>query len=176
MTSFVAIERLRDFFAGLIYGTLAATASLSMHVIGSSFLGEDPLRLVRVYLSFGLGERALELPTGPAVALGCVLYLATGALLGSVVFLVLAGPLATWSLPRRALAAGVMGLGMWVLNAYALLSWVQPLLVGEAWIVDAIPWWLGAATHLVFVATVFLLGLPELRSFGTQSAPAALTR
>ena len=159
---------MRSLFVGLIYGTLAASVALSMHVIGSSFLGEDPLRLVRVYLSFGLGEQALDLPAGPAVALGCVLYLATGALLGSVVYLILAGPLSTWSLPRRALASAAMGIGMWLLNAYALLSWVQPLMVGEAWIVDAIPWWLGAVTHLVFVATVFLLALPELHALRSE--------
>jgi hypothetical protein len=49
-----------------------------------------------------------------------------------------------------------MSLGLWIVNFYLILSWLQPLLFGGRWIVDGIPWWVAAATHLVFGGTMWL--------------------
>jgi hypothetical protein len=42
-------------------------------------------------------------------------------------------------------------------NFYAILSWLQPLLFGGSWIVQEVPWWVGALTHLVFGWTMLLV-------------------
>lgn len=74
-------------------------ASLLFNVIGAPIAGKTPLELIRVYLTFPLGEKALELSNsgqggyavgdGMILAIGCCLYLATGMLLGIPVYLCL---------------------------------------------------------------------------------------
>ena len=43
-----------------------------------------------------------------------------------------------------------MALALWIINFYGLIDWLQPLLIGGNWILDNIPWWVAASTHLVF--------------------------
>jgi hypothetical protein len=42
---------------------------------------------------------------------------------------------------------------------YGILSWLQPMLFDGRWIVDntRLPWWVAAATHVVFGWTIALL-------------------
>jgi hypothetical protein len=74
--------------AGLLLGALAGCTSLIVNVIGSvawTALGGEmlhPLRIIQVYLTFPLGERALQLESGAVLMLGCLLYLGTGMLYG----------------------------------------------------------------------------------------------
>ncbi len=78
---------------GFLLGLFGAMISLLFNVVGSLLFGKDPMDLVRVYLTFPLGDKALQLveggaatayaiPDGVIIALGCCLYLATGMLLG----------------------------------------------------------------------------------------------
>ena len=146
--------------AGFVLGGIAAGASLLFNVVGAAAKGLHPLQLIRVYLTFPLGEKALQLESGIALAIGCCLYIATGMILGMVVHVVLA-----WdeyrsrqtSLARRLGLATVLGVAIWLVNYYALLSWLQPLLFGGNWIVREIPWWVAALTHLVFTWSLALL-------------------
>ena len=85
--------------AGFVLGIFGAMASLLFNVICAPIAGKTPLELIRIYLTFPLGEKALELssagPGGYAVgdgvilAIGCCLYLGTGMLLGIPVYLAL---------------------------------------------------------------------------------------
>jgi hypothetical protein len=156
--------------AGFLLGTVAAMASLLFNVIGSLAAGKNPLELIRVYLTFPLGERALQLAErsgasvsavgdGMIIALGCCLYLGTGMLLGVPVALALARFAPRGSLGARLIVGSVAALVIWAVNFYLILSWLQPLLFGGHWIVDnaRLPWWVAAATHLVFGWTVALL-------------------
>ena len=70
--------------AGAVLGMLGGAVSLLFNVAGSLLLQmpQHPLRLIQVYLTFPLGERALQMDDGLALAVGCCLYLGTGALLG----------------------------------------------------------------------------------------------
>ncbi len=156
----------KDFYAayyataGFVLGAVAAGTSLLLNVIGALATGLHPLQLIRVYLTFPLGEKALQMESGIALAIGCCLYLATGMLLGMVVHVLLA-----WdefrtrqsSLGRRLGVATVLGVAIWLVNYYALLSWIQPLLIGGNWIVEQIPWWVAVLTHLVFTWTLAVL-------------------
>jgi hypothetical protein len=144
--------------SGLVLGILGAVASLLFNVVGSLAVGQHPLKLIQVYLTFPLGERALspEFDTGIVMAAGCCLYIGTGMLLGVPFQMAMARILPDGKLPGRLILATVLGLILWGVNFYGVLAWLQPLLFGGNWIVDStvFPPWVGAATHLVFAWTM----------------------
>lgn len=151
---------------GFFLGMIGALTSLVFNIVGSLLVGQHPLQLIKVYLTFGLAERALapELESGLALAIGCCLYLATGMLLGSLFQVVLSRFAEKGTLGERLLIASGLGLAVWIVNYYLLLSWLQPLLFGGSWIVRLVPWWVAALTHLVFgwtMAVVYPLGMYE---------------
>ena len=147
--------------AGFFLGMVAALASLMFNIIGATVAGKDPLQLIRVYLTFGLGGKALDpaFDDRLALAMGCILYIATGMLLGIVFHVVLTRYAANAGLLGRLLVASVLAVVVWLVNFYGLISWVQPLLFGGNWIVDdaQLPWWVALATHLVFGWTMALI-------------------
>ena len=152
---------------GFVLGMFAASVSLLFNVIGASVVGRHPLELIRVYLTFPLGERALQLESGVTLAIGCCLYLGTGMLFGMIIHLILtrlAHGQADFPIARRFLVTTNAGIFLWLVNYYGILSWLQPLLFGGNWIVERVPWWVGALTHLSFtwtMAVLYPLGLYE---------------
>ena len=58
---------------------------------------------------------------------------------------------------KRVIVSTLMGLGLWIVNFYFILSWLQPLLFGGNWIVRMIPAWVGCLTHLIFAWTVLMI-------------------
>jgi hypothetical protein len=147
--------------AGFFLGMMAALVSLMFNIIGASVAGKDPLQIIRVYLTFGMGDKALDpaFENGLALAMGCVLYIATGMLLGIIFHVVLSRYAAQSGLLGRLMLASVVALAIWLVNFYLLISWIQPLLFGGNWIVDNrhLPWWVALATHLVFGWTMALI-------------------
>ncbi|MDX2036794.1 MAG: hypothetical protein SFX72_09085 [Isosphaeraceae bacterium] len=156
--------------AGFMLGIFGAAASLAFNVVGSIVAGKPALELIRLYLTFPLGARALELtpPGGPqgyvvgdslVIALGCCLYLGTGMLLGVPVALAINRFAPRGSLAQRLIICGIAALAIWAIAFYGVLSWLQPMLFGGNWIVDnaRLPWWVAAATHVVFGWTIALL-------------------
>ena len=157
--------------AGFLLGSFGAMASLLFNVVGALAVGRNPVELIRVYLTFPLGEKALLLTEGSKVyavndgvilAFGCCLYLGTGMLLGIPVYMALARFAADGGLLKRLIVAGAVSLLIWLINFYGILSWLQPLLIGGEpgnWITNPtyLPWWVAAATHLVFGWTIALL-------------------
>jgi hypothetical protein len=163
---------------GFMLGIFGAAASLLLNVVGSTLVGRHPLELIRIYLTFPLGNKALTLglEDGLVLTIGCCLYLGTGMLLGIVFQMVLAR-LASNGKPRslasRLYTASALSLAIWVLSYYGILSWLQPLLFGGDWIVRLVPWYIGALTHLVYgwtMALVFPLGLYTPYRLPTESA------
>lgn len=154
---------------GFLLGGIAASAALLVNVIGAVLVGRHPLELIRVYLTFPLGEQALQLtaiPRGPTaiddrmiLILGICLYLGTGMLVGSLFQLILSKWASQSSLRTRLIVATVTALGIWLINFYAILIWLQPLVCGGNWIANPQyqPVWVGAGTHLVFGWTMALL-------------------
>lgn len=154
---------------GFMLGMFAAAMSLLVNVIGAPIVGKSPLELIRVYLTFPLGERALQLASqskdvyaigdGVILAIGCCLYLATGMALGVPFFVALVK--LTEGRPGwyRFLIATGLSLVMWVLNFYVVLAWLQPALIGGNWITDPaiLPGWVAAVTHLIFGWTLAAL-------------------
>jgi hypothetical protein len=154
---------------GFLLGIFGAMASLMVNVIGAPIAGKSPLELIRVYLTFPLGERALQLASqqtdvyvigdGVILAIGCCLYLATGMLLGVPFFVVLSRLTEGTSPGYRLVVATVLSVALWLINFYGILSWLQPALIGGNWITDPaiLPPWVAAVTHLVFGWTLALM-------------------
>ena len=142
--------------SGCVFGMFGAAVSLIVNVIGSLMFQQHPLQLIRVYLTFPLGETAMTTQSDVALAIGCCLYLATGMILG-VPFQLMLSRWFGHDKPRtRFLAVTALSLGLWLFNYYVVLSWLQPLLFGGNWIVASVPWWVAALTHLVFGWTILL--------------------
>ncbi len=153
--------------SGFMLGSIGAMASLLFNVVGSVLTGRAPLEIIRTYLTFPLGDRAFELPpeqNGLMLAIGCCLYIGTGMVLGVPVYLALTKWAPRKALPARLVVATVVSLLIWVINFYGLLSWLQPAVIdmsSENLILERIPPWVAAATHLVFgwtIALVYPLG------------------
>lgn len=154
---------------GFILGMFGAAMSLLVNVIGAPIAGKSPLELIRVYLTFPLGEKALRLASdaqqvsvigdGVIMAIGCCLYLGTGMVLGVPFFVSLVWLTEGKSTAYRLLIATLLAAGLWFVNFWCILSWLQPLLLGGRWITDpaVLPVWVGLVTHLVFGWTLALL-------------------
>jgi len=143
--------------AGFVLGGFGALSSLVFNIVGSLLVGQHPLQLIRVYLTFPVGAEALRTENELALAIGCCLYLGTGMLLGIPFQLVLTRWLPGASFRLRFGVVTALALAIWVLNFYGILIWLQPLLLGGNWIVKEIPWWIGMATHLVFGWTMLII-------------------
>ena len=148
---------------GFVLGGFAAMVSLLFNVIGSTLAGKHSLEIIRVYLTFPLGARALPLGTqdadsafdisdGTILALGCCLYIGTGMVLGSLFHCVISRFAEHKSLGVRLIWGSALGAVVWFVNYYLILSWLQPALFGGDWITNNayLPWWVALATHLVF--------------------------
>ena len=149
--------------SGFMLGSFGALASLAVNMLAAPLAGKSPLELIKVYLTFPLGERALALSAADGVliiALGCTLYVATGMLLGVPIYWLMVRVCGLKaSLIKRLVVASILSLAVFAINFYVLLSWLQPLLIGGNWITDPsiLPPWVAASTHLVFGWTLAVL-------------------
>jgi hypothetical protein len=142
---------------GFMLGIFGAATSLLFNVVGSTLVEQHPLKLIQVYLTFPLGERALQLDDGLTLAIGCCLYIATGMLLGVPFHVLLSLFTRGKSFWFRLVVGSTLAIWMWIGHFYLILAWLQPLLFGGNWIVDRIPWPVGLITHLVYGWTMVLV-------------------
>lgn len=160
--------------AGMVLGLVAAAASLIFNIVGAPMFGKHPLELIRVYLTFPMGERALTLDAehnGFILAAGCCLYLATGMMGGIPFHMILSRFFERAGFGKRFAVATVLGLGVWLVNFYGVLSWLQPLLIGGSWILERVPVFVAVSTHLVFGWTMLLMS-----QWGQFVPPSAVGR
>jgi len=143
--------------AGLMLGFLGGAASLLFNVVGSVLVGQHPMELIRVFMTFPLGENALRIESGAVLALGSCLYLGTGMVYGMFFHLILSRFFSKSNAVFRFLVSTGMGLVLWFFNFYLILSWLQPLAFGGDWIVKLVPVWVAVLTHLVFAWTMLFV-------------------
>lgn len=155
--------------SGFLLGVFGAAAALLINVVLAPMVGKHPLELIRVYLTFPLGEEALSLsdaannvPTirdGMILTFGCCLYFATGMVLGMPFHVAMTRLSPDGSLKNRLAIGSVLALLIWLIGFYGILVWLQPVLFGGNWITSGkyLPWWVAAGTHLVFGWTMALL-------------------
>ena len=148
---------------GAILGMFGAIASLLLNLVGALVvappapLERHPFNLIRVYLTFPLGESALSVDAGVSLLIGTMLYIGTGMLLGIPIHLLQSRFFPRASLGKRFVIVSIFCILIWVINFYAILAWLQPLLFGGNWIVELIPVPVAVLTHLVFGWTMVLL-------------------
>jgi hypothetical protein len=156
--------------SGALFGAIAGCTSLLTNIIGSvlwpAFSGHEqhPLRLIQVYLTFPLGESALQLNSGMLLVLGCLLYVGTGIIYGMLFEITISYLLPHSKIGARLIVCTILALGVWAINFYAVLVWLQPILFEGRWIINLVPWWVAAVTHLVFgwtIAALYSLDNPE---------------
>jgi hypothetical protein len=142
--------------AGTTIGILGSLASFIFHVVGSLIVNQDPLKFLRVYGTVFLGARALTTEDLNFFMLVAVVHFSIGAIAGAVFHV-----LVNRFVPERTglqIGLGVAyGLLMWIVNFYLVLSWLQPRLVGEAYVLQLMPAWVAALTHVIYGLTLGLL-------------------
>ena len=148
---------------GGILGILGAMVSLAANVIGAPLAGKSPLELVRVYLTFPLGERALTLDASNGsliLVLGSCLYIGTGMLIGVPIYLAMSMMCGKHpTLGNRLLWGSIYSLAVWLFTFYDVLFWLQPMMFSGNWVTDpaVLPPWVAAGTHLMFGWTLAVL-------------------
>lgn len=139
--------------AGLMLGVLGSLVSFLCNVAGSLLLRQDPLLFLRVYGTFFLGREALVTDHLDFFMLVAVVYFSVGAV-GGAVFHVLVNYLCPDRVPLQVVLGAAYGLLMWVVNFYVVIAWVQPRLFGEAFVLELMPAWVAALTHVAYGVTL----------------------
>jgi hypothetical protein len=142
--------------AGLMIGILGSLTSFLVNVLGSLLLEQDPLLFLRVYGTIFLGPEALTTHDLNFFMLVAVVHFSVGAVGGAVYHV-----LVNVFFPDRAgLQIGLgaaYGLLMWVVNFYVVILWLQTATFGRAWVLELMPAWVAALTHVVYGVTLGLL-------------------
>lgn len=139
--------------SGTILGILGSITSFACHVLGSIMVHQDPLRVLRVYGTVFLGPAALSTDDLDFFMLVGVVHFSVGAAAGAV-FNVAVNRFAPPRAGVQIALGAAYGLLMWVVNFYVVMAWLQPVLVGRAYVVEMMPPAVAALTHLVYGLTL----------------------
>lgn len=143
--------------AGLMLGTMGAINSFLFNLVGSFIVNQDPMLLLRVLGTFFIGESALTTHDMTFLMLVMLTHLSVGAVAGAIFHLMLN---LLW--PRLSglgllfVSAG-FGVLLWLVTFYGVIAWLQPILVGQAYILQMMPVWVALLTHVVYGMTLGLL-------------------
>jgi hypothetical protein len=148
---------------GSIAGFLGAITCLVCNIAGALMSGVEPVRLLRIYATILEGSRALELSSVSFFIAAFVVHIVTGILFGTI-FALGASRLCA-GLQRYILAGAGYGIAIWLVNFYGILSWLQPLLHGSAFILTEIPIAVAVLTHVSYGLTVALVTYELQRDF-----------
>ena len=143
--------------AGLMIGVIGALASFFFNVIGSMMMSQDPMMLIRVFGTFFIGEKALTTLDLNFLMLVLMAHFSVGATGGAMYHVVMNKYFLNRSYEWKLLMGGGWGLIIWIVSFYLIISWAQPMRVGEAYILSMIPIWVAALTHLVYGLTLGVL-------------------
>ncbi len=145
---------------GALAGFLGSVTSLVANVLGAWALGIERLMLLRVYATIFEGPDALRVENTSFVAEVLLIHIVVGAMFG-IVFVALTSQLPQIRRLVHHAAAGLgFGLLLWIGNFYLILSWLQPLISGDSYIVENIPWWVAALTHICYGLTLAAVDFP----------------
>lgn len=142
---------------GMIIGIMGALASFLFNVMGSMFINQDPMMLIRVFGTLFRGREALVTDDQNFIMLVLMVHFTVGAVGGAVYHVFVNQRCADCPYRHKIFLGAGWGLIIWVVNFYLILSWLQPMRVGEALILRMIPFWVAALTHVVYGLTLGLL-------------------
>jgi hypothetical protein len=143
---------------GSILGAVGAIVSLFFNVIGSVLFDKNPFELIKVFMTFPMGGGAITSDSDVTLIIGIILYVVTGAFYGIVFEVLMYRYFSKSTRQKRIGIAVVIGLAIWIVNFYGILSWLQPMLFGGNWILTMIPFWVAALTHIVFALAMVFIG------------------
>lgn len=142
---------------GGILGILGSLASFLFNVFGSLVVNQEPYRILRVYGTVFLGRDALTTDNLNFFMLVAVVHFSVGALAGAVFHVGLNRFFPGASGIKQVGLGAAYGLVMWIVNFYFILLWLEPALVGHAYVLELMPFWVAALTHVVYGVTLGLL-------------------
>ena len=142
--------------AGATIGILGSVTSFLFNIVGSLVVKQDPLLFLRVYGTVFLGAKALTTDDLNFFMLVAIVHFSVGASAGAV-FQVFVSRFVPDRPSLQIVLGGVYGLLMWVVNFYLVISWLQPRLVGQAYVLELMPAWIAALTHLIYGLTLGVL-------------------
>jgi hypothetical protein len=142
--------------AGTTLGILGSLTSFAFHVVGSLLVEQDPLLFLRVYGTVFLGQQALTTDDLNFFMLVAVVHFSVGASAGAV-FQVAISRFLPDRWPLQIVLGAAYGMLMWLVNFFLVIAWLQPLLVGEAYVLDLMPIWVAALTHVIYGLTLGVL-------------------
>ncbi|RMF69352.1 MAG: hypothetical protein D6743_01995 [Calditrichaeota bacterium] len=140
--------------AGILLGLLGATVSFVFNVVGSRLVHQDTMQILRVFGTMFIGKDALQTQDLTFLMLVLMVHFSVGAVAGAIFHVAVNRFLADRSPGTKLLLGGGFGLLLWIVNFYLVLSWLQPMAVGEAYILHMMPFWVAALTHLVYGLTL----------------------
>jgi len=141
---------------GAFAGFLGSVVILGADIASARLMGFAPFMVLRFYATLRDGPNALLMTDRSFLLSAILMHLAVGSALGAIFFLIVCGR----GIERftHYLATGIaFGLFVWFVNFYLLLSWLQPLINGKAYILENIPWWVAAMTHGLYGLTIALV-------------------
>jgi len=143
--------------AGITLGTMGAFVSFIFNLVGSLIVTQDPMLILRVFGTFFVGRDALTTDNLNFLMLVLLTHLIVGSVGGAVFHVVINRNFADRSSGQKILLSALFGCAIWLINFYGIISWVQPLLVGQAYILRLMPFWVAALTHIIYGLTLGLL-------------------
>lgn len=139
--------------AGLMLGVLGSLTSFLMNVAGSILVDQDPLLFLRVYGTVFLGKEALVTSDLNFFMLVAVVHFSVGAVAGAVFHV-----LVSLYTPEKAIVTvglgAAYGLVMWVVNFYVVIDWLETSLYGRAYVLELMPAWVAALSHMIYGVTL----------------------
>jgi len=142
--------------AGATIGILGSVTSFAFNVLGSLLVKQDPLLFLRVYGTVFLGAKALTTDDLNFFMLVAIVHFSVGASAGAV-FQVVISRFVPDRPALQIVLGGVYGLLMWIVNFYLIIAWLQPRLFGQAYVLELMPVWIAALTHLIYGLTLGVL-------------------
>lgn len=139
--------------AGLMLGVLGSLVSFLANVVGSILLEQDPMLFLRVYGTVFLGKEALVTNDLNFFMLVAVVHFSVGAVAGAVFHVLVS----LYTPEKAAITVGLgaaYGLLMWVVNFYVVIEWLETSLYGQAYVLELMPAWVAAASHILFGLTI----------------------
>lgn len=139
---------------GTILGVLGSLASFLFNVFGSLIVNQDPYRILRVYGTVFLGQDALTTDNLNFFMLVAIVHFSVGAMAGAVFHVALNRYYPNASGMQQIGLGALYGLLMWFVNFYLVLWWLEPALVGRAYVLELMPVWVAVLTHIIYGVTL----------------------
>ena len=143
--------------AGMVLGIMGALTSFIFNIVGSLIVAQDPMKILRVLGTFIIGPEALTTQNLNFLMFVLIFHFSVGAVAGAVFQVMVSRYFSDRPLGHKILLSGAFGLALWIISFYGIISWLQPLLVGKAYILEMMPLSVAASTHLVYGLTLGVL-------------------